>query len=217
MSKSLSDARPLLPGALILLVIANIVPEVLLQLADHGLVGPVWLRPLVYRLAAFQRDLISMGGPVFPGQTLLIFFTYGFVHTGILHLVVNMVGLVWLGRLLLAYRTTGTFVILYLTSMVGAAEMFALIGPPMGNITGASGAIFGLLGVYAIDHKFLPMQGITQPIWLQVVGIVLATAVITFADVTSQLIIDSSVAWQAHSGGFFTGALMALATPPRYK
>lgn len=218
MSTEPPPLRPVVfPAVLILLLVANIVPELLLQLADRGVMGPVWLRPLVYRLATFQRDLASTGGALFPGQTVLMFFTYGFVHTGLLHLAVNMIGLVWLGRMILAYRTTGTFVIFYLMGMVGAAEMFAVIGPPQGAIAGASGALFGLLGVYLVDNGLIAAQRAAPQLWRQVLSLMAATVLIALADIASQLIIGTAVAWQAHAGGFLTGALIALAAPPRYR
>jgi membrane associated rhomboid family serine protease len=207
----------MLPWVLVALLVANILPEVMLQLADRGVMGPIWLRALVYRLATFQRDLIATGGPLFPGQTLAMFFTYGFVHTGLGHLAVNMAGLIWLGRILLRWRTTGTFVIFYAMGLVGAAEVFALIGPAGGAVTGASGALFALLGVYVVDTGLLsPQQG--EAAWGgPVVRIILATVILALADVASQQVLGSAVAWQAHAGGFATGALMALAAPPRYK
>jgi len=204
--------HPAFPGILILLLVANILPELLLQLADHGLIEPVWLRPLVYQLGTFQRDLTSTG-PLFPGQTLLMFFTYGFIHTGLLHLMVNMIGLVWLGRMILSYRTTGTFVIFYLISLVGAAEVFAVIGPPQGVIAGASGALFGLLGVYVVDSGLLAARGAAP----QIMRLMLATLVLALSDLVTQQLTGSAVAWQAHAGGFLTGALVALAAPPRYR
>lgn len=208
---------PVLPTVLIVLLVANIVPELILQLTDRGVAGPVWLRALVYRLATFQRDLVNSDAVVFPGQTLLMFFTYGFVHTGLWHLLVNMLGLVWLGRLILAYRTTGTFVIFYLMAMVGAAEVFALIGPPQGAIAGASGALFGLLGVYVVDNGLLADRRAATPPWQQIMHVMLAALVLALTDMLGQSIMGSPVAWQAHMGGFVTGALIALAVPPRLR
>lgn len=214
-------SQPLLPWVLALLLAANILPEVILQLADRGVIEPRWLRLLVYRLATFQRDLIATGGPVYPGQTLAMFFTYGFVHTGLGHLAINMTGLVWLGRAILRWRTTGTFVILYLMGMVGAAEAFALIGPAGGAIAGASGALFGLLGVYVVDSGLMSSETVQGQPKASLLGPVarvgLATVGLALADLASQQILGSAVAWQAHAGGFLTGALMALAAPPRYR
>ncbi len=217
MSRQPSSLHPVFPGVLILLTVANILPELILQMADRGMMGPPYLRPLVYRLAAFQPDLTSGIGPIFPGQTLLMFFTYSFVHTGILHLAVNMIGLVWLGRVILSYRTTGTFVIFYLMSMVGAAELFALIGPAHGAVAGASGALFGLLGVYVVDSGLLAARSVTPQLLPQTLRLMLATLFLALSDVLSQPLMGSAVAWQAHSGGFLTGAFAALLAPPRYR
>lgn len=204
------------PAVLTVLLVLNIVPELLLQLSDYGIIGPDFLRPLAYHLGAFQNGLLTGPGPAYPGHNLLMFFTYGFLHTGFLHLAVNMLGLVWLGRIILSYRTTETFIIIYLMSMVGAAEVFVLIGPEGGNLAGASGALFGLLGVYAVDHKLILPRSDGEPPVVKISWLIAATVVLAVADILGQYIMGTAVAWQAHSGGFLTGALIALISPPRY-
>ena len=87
-----------LPWPLMLLLALNVIPELIFQLTDHGIIGPPWLRPLAYAFGAFQHDLVK-NGTFFLGQPLTMFFTYGLLHTGIAHLTINMIGLVWLGRL----------------------------------------------------------------------------------------------------------------------
>jgi len=212
MSTDTPPPKPGFPAVLVVLLILNILPELLLQLSDHGVIGPVTMRDAVYRLGAFQRDLMVDGGQVFPGQILSMFFTYGFIHTGSLHLTINMIGLVWLARLILSYRTTGTFVIFYLISTVGAAEFFAVFGPPHEAIAGASGALFGLLGVYVADRGML---GTHNSAALLLRGLVV-TCILAFADILNQHLTGSAVAWQAHAGGFMTGVLFAVVAPPRY-
>ncbi len=201
---------------LVLLLALTLLPELLLQLADAGLLGPLFLRRLAYMLGAFQPDLHAGPGPFFPFQTLTMFFTYGFLHTGLLHLAINAVGLWGLGRLILARRRPGTFVLLYLMSMIGAAEVFALLGPAGETMVGASGALFGLFGVYAADAGFFtPESPQGEPAPPQVLRLVGATGALVLSDVLSQLVLGSPVAWQAHAGGFVTGAVLALITPPR--
>lgn len=203
---------------LVLLLALTLLPELILQLADAGLLGPRFLRPLTYMLGSFQPDLHAGQGPFFPFQTLTMFFTYGFLHTGPLHLAINAVGLWWLGRWILVKRRPGTFVLLYLMSMIGAAEVFALLGPAGGTMVGASGALFGLFGVYAADAGFFTPQSLEgKPAPLPVGRLVTATLALVVLDVLSQVILDSPVAWQAHAGGFLTGAVLALITPPRGK
>lgn len=208
--------RSVLYLPLAVLLALNILPEMIFQLSDRGAFGlPVLLRPLAYTLGAFRSDLMEGIGPVFPGQTLTIFFTYGFLHIGLWHLAVNMLGLVWLGRLILSYRSPETFVTFYLMSMVGAAECVALIQPG-GIVVGASGALFGLFGIYAMDQGlFAPRAGGSHPVLAQIARLALATLAVVMSDAVSQILLGSPVAWQAHAGGFVTGALLAQFAPPQ--
>jgi len=212
------SALPAYRGLLLALVLANVLPELVLQMADRGIVFPQSLRLWVFAYGAFQPDLLSGPGPLFNLQPVTMFFTYGFVHTGLSHLVINMLGLIWLGRMILSYRTTEAFLLFYLMSMVGAAELFALIGPEAGATVGASGALFGLLGVYAIDAGFFASNNpARQNTSLQFFRVALATAALALSDLASQYLIGSMAAWQAHTGGFLTGAVVALLSPPRYR
>jgi membrane associated rhomboid family serine protease len=207
-----------LPLVLLVLLLANVLPELILQLSDRGLVAFPGLRNLCYTMGAFQPDLLTGPGPLFSLQPLTMFFTYGFLHTGLTHLVINMGGLIWLGRLILSYRTSESFVLFYLMSMIGAAELFSLIGAGTGITVGASGALFGLFGVYAIDAGFLASAKPTnEETSLQFFRLSLATVVLALSDLASQSLLGSLSAWQAHTGGFLTGAVMALLSPPRYR
>lgn len=210
-----SRRPPGLPWPLLVLLVLNILPELAFQLADRGVLLPVWLRPLAYALGSFQPDLLAGPGPVFGGQSLSMFLSYGFLHTGAWHLLVNMLALVWLGRVILSYRSTETFLTLYVMSMIGAAEVFALISTG-GPVVGASGALFGLFGVYAVDQGlFAPQGSSSRQVLPQIGRLALATGVLVLSDVASQVLLGSPVAWQAHAGGFLTGAVLALLSPPR--
>lgn len=207
-----------LPVVLLVLLGANVLPELILQLSDRGWLFFPGLRRLCFALGAFQPDLLEGPGPLFGTQPLTMFLTYGFLHTGLAHLVLNMVGLIWMGRLILSYRTSESFVLFYLMSTIGAAEVFVLIGTGGAPMVGASGALFGLLGVYAIDAGFLasakPSKEETS---LQFFRLSLATVAVALSDLGSQALLGSIAAWQAHTGGFLTGAVMALLSPPRYR
>lgn len=199
----------------LVLLVLNILPEFVFQMAERGWGPPPYLRPVVYALGSFQPDLMADRGPFFAAQPLTMFLTYGFLHIGPWHLAINMLGLVWLGRMILSYRTPETFVTFYLMSMVGAAECVALLQTGSA-VVGASGALFGLFGIYAVDQGlFTPRRGVSYPVAAQLMRLGLGTLAVVLSDVGSQILLGSPVAWQAHAGGFVTGALLALVSPPR--
>ena len=210
------NERPWLPWPLLPLLVVCCLPELILQLSDRGIIEPSYLRSLAYALGAFNTGLVVNHSPVFPAQSLTIFVTYAFLHTGLSHLLINMTGLVWLGCQVLIYRTPETFLTLCLLSAVGAAEIFALSGPANGSMVGASGALFGLLGVFVIDSGLLAPGGASPPrLMPKIAHILLVTVALMLFDLGSRALLGTPVAWQAHAGGFLIGALIALFFPPR--
>ncbi|MBU2360303.1 MAG: rhomboid family intramembrane serine protease [Alphaproteobacteria bacterium] len=208
-----SPARSWLPFSIAVLLGLCVGPEMLLQLTDHGLLGPQTLRAVVFRYGAFQSDLVSGGKVLFAGQSFTMFGTYMFLHTGLQHLAVNMIGLVWLWRLILDRRTPTDAALLYLMSGVGAALVFALCGPQHTAMVGASGALFGLLGVYGVDSRLFWSDAGRTGLIQKVVRLVAIAAILVLSDLVSRVAIGTSVAWQAHTGGFLTGAFAALIWP----
>lgn len=203
-----------LPWPVAMLLVINILPELVLQLADRGVIATPWLRSALYALGAFQPDLMVRHGAFFFGQSLTMFFTYSILHTGLTHLAINMIGLAWLGRWVLQYRSFETFLTFYLLATVGAAEIYVLIAPGSGMMVGASGALFGLMGLYLADSGLLaPRSEGWHSLMVRLIG---ATAALVLADIASSALLGSPVAWQAHAGGFLTGAALGLIYPPRH-
>lgn len=208
-----------LPLVIVVLLVLNILPELVLQVSDQGGLGPPGLlRSLTYLFGSFQPDLISQKGELYPGHTLLMFLSYSVLHTGHFHLAINMIGLVWLGRMVLERRSTETFISLYILSAIGAAEAFVLIGPEGGSMVGASGALFGLLGAYLVDSGLMmPRNAPNPPLRARVLRVLLITLGLILSDLSSRALLGTPVAWEAHTGGFLTGAFMALAAPARVR
>ncbi|MGY9047166.1 hypothetical protein P775_17265 [Puniceibacterium antarcticum] len=206
------------PPALLALLLASILPELLLTLADLGLAGPPYLRLMAYRLGSFQPDLLN-GQPraVYAAQPTLMFLSYGVIHTGLLHLAGNMAAMLYLGRLTLERRSGRGLWGLYLVTTIGAAAMFALVGPPLATMVGASGALFGLLGAWCVDSGLLAPRGprsAPRPL-MQFLNLLACAAALILCDIAGRLLLGTPVAWQAHTGGFLSGALFALALPHR--
>lgn len=144
-------------------------------------------------------------------------FTSGFVHTGILHLGLNMVMLYMFGRELERILGRARFALLYFGSLVGASALIwlvnqvaialgvGIVGTQGATHGGASGAIYGLLAACVVVALRLRLNVRTLVViaggWL-VAGFVVG------------------LSWQGHLGGAIAGAaivagLLAAAARPR--
>ncbi len=121
--------------------------------------------------------------------------TSAFTHVDVWHIGFNMLALWVLGPQLEAALGRGRFLALYLLSaLAGSTVVYWLAGESQMTL-GASGAIYGLFGAYAvIVHK---VGGD-----LRSIGALLAVNLfITFA--------VPNISWQGHLGGFLGGLVIA--------
>ena len=140
-----SDARPR-PWCLIAIIVLCCLVEGALQLADWQGIGPSRLRAQAYENAGFWAGLLQSWTPNYASQPYLMFITYGFLHGGLMHLVVNMVTLWSLGLAVLDRVGARGFILLYGAALLGGAAGFALLASTLAPMVGASGALFGLAG-----------------------------------------------------------------------
>ena len=85
-----------------------LVPEVLLSGADWGLWGSPRWRLWAFQNAGFWSGLLHNWRPNYAVQPWTMFLTYGFLHAGAVHFLVNMTTLVSLGPPLADRHATGT-------------------------------------------------------------------------------------------------------------
>jgi membrane associated rhomboid family serine protease len=148
--------------------------------------------------------------------------TYGFMHGSVMHILLNMYALYMFGGLIERVMGQRRFIIYYFTCLVAAALaqlaiMYAFEPDRVFPTVGASGAIFGLLGAFAMLFPREKLMMIPIPVgipaWLFVTLYGLAELVF---GVTGTM---SGVAHFAHLGGLFAGLLLLWAwgvrPPPR--
>ena len=169
---------------------------------------------LVYWLALWPQGLLgdglNAGGPQFwPWQLL----TYGFLHAGVLHIVLNMYAL-WLFGSRLEYLWGGRrFAAYYLACVVGAALVQLLVseinlaqGGVAYPVLGASGGVFGVLLAFGLTFPETRLMLLFPPIPIKAKWFVLIYGVIELvAGVTGTL---EGIAHFAHLGGMFTGLIL---------
>lgn len=134
--------------------------------------------------------------------------TSAFLHGGMFHLAVNMLGVWTFGRELESAMGSSRYLQLYTVSVLSAAatQLVAVsFGDPVPTV-GASGGLFGLLAAYAILFPRRKLLLLFPPIPLPApVFVVLYAAFELYAGVTGTL---SGVAHFAHLGGLVGGLLV---------
>ncbi|MGW3960403.1 rhomboid family intramembrane serine protease [Amycolatopsis sp. NPDC005003] len=146
--------------------------------------------------AAFQRGSLYVDATLGHGEWWRV-LTSGFLHYGPIHIAVNMFSLWMMGRALEQICGRGRYLALYFTSMLGASAAVLLFDDPQSRTAGASGALFGLMGAYAV---------IVVKLRLNPTGLIITLALNAF--ITFGI---SGISIYAHVGGLVTGALVTVA------
>ncbi|QEC50053.1 rhomboid family intramembrane serine protease [Baekduia soli] len=124
--------------------------------------------------------------------------TSGFLHSGIFHIGFNMYLLWVLGQQLERVIGSVRFGVLYFTALL-CGSFGALVQTTESGVVGASGAVFGLMGVLAIEQRrrgYDPFSG-------GLGGLILINLVIGF-------IPGLNIAFGGHIGGLVGGLLAAV-------
>lgn len=124
-------------------------------------------------------------------------FTSGFLHYGPIHIAVNMFSLWMMGRALEPVFGKVRYLTLYFVSMLGASTAVLLFDNLDGGTAGASGALFGLMGAYAV---------IVLKLRLNPTGLIITLALNAF--ITFGV---ANISILGHVGGLVTGALVTVA------
>ncbi len=134
-----------------------------------------------------------------------MFLTYAFLHGGFIHLAMNSVVLLSLGKFVSAHIGTSRTMLVLSLSTISGAMCFGLISSGNGPMIGASGAAFGLIGIWQVmEYRKLRRAGLSvQPVFVMFIGLVIANILI-FA------VLSGGLAWEAHLGGWLAGAVMGL-------
>jgi len=123
-----------------------------------------------------------------------------FLHSGIGHILANMITLYFFGRYLCLLVGDKKFLIVYFIGGILGNIVYVLLAPPLTIAVGASGAIFALGGTLAVMTPRLKIFvfpiPIPLPLWAAVIGGFFIISLFP------------NVAWQAHLGGLVFGLIM---------
>lgn len=210
---SLPASSPDLPlqgrWLLILLIVLCAGVEGFMQLVELAGASPR-LRATLYEMGGFWPGLLGQWQPNYRLQPYAMFLTYGFLHGGLLHLIVNMITLWSLGREVIVRAGPRGFALLYVGAMIGGGLGYAVLGVDTRPMVGASGALFGLAGgLLAWAWQDRGARAETRRPVLLAVAVLAALNLVLWGAMGGQL------AWQAHLGGFVTGWGLAGWIDPR--
>ncbi len=130
-----------------------------------------------------------------------------FMHIGIFHLLANSVSLLIFGGIVERSYGWRTFLAIYLTAGVAGNVASYAAGPTVG--AGASGAIFGMLGAFAV-YLFLNRALFGSSARGSLGGLAFIIVINVSLGLTTTGVDNS-----AHLGGLIVGTLMALRLSPR--
>lgn len=196
------------PVAVILVLCIAV--EGVLVLADRGLLGTARLRALALDYGAFWPGLLRGWRPNYPAQPWVMFLSYGFLHGGVVHLIVNMITLWSLGRAVVERVGAGGFLMLYIASLLGGAGGFALLASGLQPMVGASGALFGLAGG-VLAWAYVDRYTFREALW----PVARAALLLLLMNLVLWWAMAGQLAWETHLGGFVAGWVAALLIDPR--
>lgn len=181
-----------------------------MQIADFMEWGAPRLRSTVYENGGFWVGLLRSWSPNYVLQPYAMFFTYGFLHGGLLHLVVNMLTLWSISLPVLERVGTRGFLLLYGAALIGGAMGYAQLASTLAPMVGASGALFGLIGGL-LAWAYVDRYAWKEALW----PVVRAIALLGLLNLVLWWTMDGQLAWETHLGGFAAGWLTALLIDPR--
>ena len=155
-------------------------------------------------------DLAQPYKEVFFLQKYLMFISYGFIHSNVIHLLINVIALYLLGNILKKLgKDNLTFPILFFSTLGGASFYYLFEPTSPVPMIGANCASFGLLAFVLSEeliNRLRRRRSVNQMAYVLLI--------FTFAHIlyfyAFSAILPVSIIWQGHLGAFLVGAVLAL-------
>ena len=194
---------PKTPKSLWWLTGLMLVLEGLAQLSDRGWFGVLNLRSLMISYGAFWDFLFPPGTvdkALFLGQSYAMLITHAFVHAGTLHVLMNTVIFIALGKTLAVHFGLRLTLLTMLVGAISSGVMFGLLESTSAPMVGASGVVFSLIGLW-LQASRAELKRLGRP-GRSATSVMISLIVI---HVLLHVFMGGQIAWQAHLGGFIAG------------
>ena len=177
--------------------------EGLAQLSDRGWFGVLDLRSLMFSYGAFWDFLFPPGTvdqALFFGQSYAMLITHAFLHAGTIHVLMNTVIFIALGKTLAVYFGLRLTLLTMLVGAISSGVMFGLLESTSAPMVGASGVVFSLIGLW-LQVSRAELRRPQRPSH-SIASVMISLIVI---HVLLHVFMGGQIAWQAHLGGFVAG------------
>jgi membrane associated rhomboid family serine protease len=168
----------------------------------YGLIGVAVLLFIVPRVGAsisegdIYQYLAQANWLVADGEWWRI-ITAALLHASASHLLFNMWALYIFGPQLERQIGSATFLVLYVSTAAAGGAVAYFLGDERTLLVGASGAIFGLFGVWLVGSWRIRHTPAGAALYRQLVILLGINAVFSF--------VVPRISWQGHLGGFLAG------------
>ena len=177
--------------------------EGLAQLSDRGWFGVLDLRGLMISYGAFWDFLFPPGAvhqALFPGQSYSMLLTHAFLHAGTIHVLMNAVIFIALGKTLAVYFGLRLVMMTMLLGALSSGVAFGLLESTAAPMVGASGVVFAFIGLW-LQASRSELKRLGRP-GRSTASVMMSLIVI---HVLLHVFMGGQIAWQAHLGGFVAG------------
>ncbi|MCX7911995.1 MAG: rhomboid family intramembrane serine protease [Dehalococcoidales bacterium] len=163
---------------------------------------------VVFLVTAFSRRAFASLAlmPAALPQKPWTLLTAMFVHSGLWHLLFNIIALYFFGNTLISLAGRNRFLAAYFTGGICGNILFLLLNlDSFYYLVGASGAVYGLAGslVVMVPRMRVALWGIIpMPLWVFVLVFLVLLSLPPF--------VGGSIAWQAHIGGLASGLVLGV-------
>lgn len=135
--------------------------------------------------------------------------THLFLHANLLHLLVNVMGLWFIGPEVELMLGRVRYLVLYLVSGVAGGILQTAFAPPSSELVGASGSVCGVLLSFTTAYPEMPLRALLffiLPVNMR--AKTLGRGLMVFSAVCAALRILPQLGHLAHLGGALAGALL---------
>ena len=177
--------------------------EGLAQLSDRRWFGVLDLRGLMISYGAFWDFLFPPGAvdqALFPGQSYSMLLTHAFLHAGTIHVLMNTVIFIALGKTLAVHFGLRSVMLTMLLGAVSSGVAFGLLESTAAPMVGASGVVFAFIGLW-LQASRSELKRLGRP-GRSTASVIMSLIVI---HVLLHVFMGGQIAWQAHMGGFVAG------------